>query len=544
MPDSGNSAAVLAAVFVDILIVAGLYVWTAASLQALFRKAGEQGWKGWVPVLNTITILQLGGYSGWWLLLVLVPVAGPIAVYVLYVMAAHRINRAFGFGGGMTVLAALLAPVWSSVLGWGSARWIGAEPVAAPGPVRTPASDSAPALAWAPPPAGGADAATVSMPADGPGHSDGPGSSDGPGPSDDSVPPGAPIVSVPVNGSAHDSVPSAPAPPSEPQATVAPPASAPAAAAVPPPISAGPRAALGLPTLSEDDELEGIDDLDQMFLGRGPFNGTAPASTSGAPQTGAASAPVAASRRAARAEEAASRGAGEGGFDTTQGASDLTDAPAAPRAASAPRPAEAPISQVPLAAAAPPSDPWAPPASEQPLRTPRRSPMPEPNEPFSETSAEVSAVIGAPRLGSPMAARSSVSALRNMPELPDPDSVFDETVVAPRRRPVWTLTPPAGSPIALHSTVLIVGRRPAADPAFPGAQLVDLVDETRTMSKTHARLELHDDLWTIVDLHSTNGVVLLDDDGGEVELSPGVARLATRRILLGDAEVRLGSDGA
>ena len=89
-----------------------------------------------MPILNLVVVLQLGGLSGWLYLLVLVPFAGPLIVWVCIVIAAHRINLAFGYGAGMTVLAALLFPVWATVLGAGSARWIGRERVGG-GPVRT-----------------------------------------------------------------------------------------------------------------------------------------------------------------------------------------------------------------------------------------------------------------------------------------------------------------------------------------------------------------------------------------------------------------------
>ena len=113
-----------------------LYVWIGLALSAVFRKSGEEPWKGWVPILNLVVVLQLGGLSGWLFLLVLVPIAGPLIVWVCIVIAAHRINLAFGYGAGMTVLAALLFPVWATVLGAGSARWIGRERVGG-GPVRT-----------------------------------------------------------------------------------------------------------------------------------------------------------------------------------------------------------------------------------------------------------------------------------------------------------------------------------------------------------------------------------------------------------------------
>jgi hypothetical protein len=192
-----------------------------------------------------------------------------------------------------------------------------------------------------------------------------------------------------------------------------------------------------------------------------------------------------------------------------------------------------------VAAPAPPAreaDRWAPPATRAPFRF-------EPYG-FSDTSGEVSAVAGAPVLGAPMAARSSVSALRGQPELPDAESAFDETILAARKRTSWMLVPPLGAPIPITQDVLILGRRPSFDPAFPAAQLVPIADETRTMSKTHARLELRDGTWVITDLDSTNGVVLIDLDGTEIEMAPGRPMPIVERFLLGDAELALARDSA
>ena len=61
-----------------------------------------------MPVLNIVVLLQLGGLSAWLLLLALVPFLGMLALWVLVIIACHRIGAAFGFGPGMTVLAALL----------------------------------------------------------------------------------------------------------------------------------------------------------------------------------------------------------------------------------------------------------------------------------------------------------------------------------------------------------------------------------------------------------------------------------------------------
>ena len=143
MTDIENSSGVALGVILFLVIVA-LYVWTALALSAVFRKSGQQAWKAWVPVLNQIVLLNLGGLSGWLYLLVLIPFAGPVILWGLLIVAYYRINLSFGHGLGMTVLAALLLPVWATILGFGPARWLGTEPGAAAfrnGPRRTAAPE-------------------------------------------------------------------------------------------------------------------------------------------------------------------------------------------------------------------------------------------------------------------------------------------------------------------------------------------------------------------------------------------------------------------
>ena len=123
-----------------------------------------------------------------------------------------------------------------------------------------------------------------------------------------------------------------------------------------------------------------------------------------------------------------------------------------------------------------------------------------------------------------------------------PTTRSSETIIAQPPQAHWSLVPPSGAAVPLSAEVVILGRRPVADPDFPDAQLVAIQDGT--VSKTHARLELRDDRWYVTDLGSTNGVLFATVLGTEVEATPGVETEAGDRFLLGDAEVRLvRSDG-
>jgi hypothetical protein len=166
-----------------------------------------------------------------------------------------------------------------------------------------------------------------------------------------------------------------------------------------------------------------------------------------------------------------------------------------------------------------------------------------PGEEFPELSEAVSAVAELPEAGSPRSARTSVSTLFTQSELPaiadDDVDALDRTVVTRRKRIPWMLVPPAGAPVALTSGVVILGRRPGPDAEHPDAQLIAISDETRTVSKTHARLQLRGEVWYVTDLDSTNGVLFATLMGTEVEAPPGEEIEAGERFFLGDAEVRL-----
>nr|WP_246376685.1 FHA domain-containing protein [Conyzicola lurida] len=103
----------------------------------------------------------------------------------------------------------------------------------------------------------------------------------------------------------------------------------------------------------------------------------------------------------------------------------------------------------------------------------------------------------------------------------------------------WRLVPPTGDAIPVTGTLLL-GRNPAASDRWPDAGLVALADETRSVSKTHALLELDDDAVWVSDLDSTNGVYVVTE-GAPVEVVPG-ERVQIRdgaAVELGDYVLRL-----
>ncbi|OJV98114.1 MAG: hypothetical protein BGO47_07345 [Microbacterium sp. 67-17] len=448
--------------------VIALYVWCALALSAVFAKSGEPRWKAWVPFVNLAALLVLGGIPGWWVLLLLIPGFGGVAVWILVIVAAHRVGLSFGYGGGMTVLAALLFPVWATVIGFGSARWIGREGRRRRGTVP--------------------DAAvfTTSDPA-------------GRAPSEPPPPPAPPAVS-----------PFAP-PPLE--------APAPGADTGSRSRASGSRAEDGWDILSAFTEAEQSPPAPMAPIAppaspsiSGWGETDQPDEPASPPETPAAPEPFAPPARAARPVETGATGLAP----SAEPIDDVTDAvPGAP----------APVSAVSGRSSYDDAPLFPPVADGEHWATGPDA------EPFPETSGAVSAIVGSPVAGSPRMARSAVSASA------DDEGDFDATLLAHRNRPRWSLVTAAGDEFELRAQVVILGRRPSPDPAHSGAQLVALDDVT--VSKTHARLELRGDQWHVVDLGSTNGVVVVSVTGSEIELAPGGEAPAGERLLLGDLELRL-----
>jgi uncharacterized RDD family membrane protein YckC len=91
---------------------------------------------------------------------------------------------------------------------------------------------------------------------------------------------------------------------------------------------------------------------------------------------------------------------------------------------------------------------------------------------------------------------------------------------APEVPPSALLIGENGLRYAVKSTA-VIGRNPVADPASPEAASIIVADETFSMSKTHARLEVDDTGLWVTDLSSSNGTTVVDASGASSELSAG-----------------------
>ncbi len=119
------------------------------------------------------------------------------------------------------------------------------------------------------------------------------------------------------------------------------------------------------------------------------------------------------------------------------------------------------------------------------------------------------------------------------PDLADND---ETRIVPPRTLPrAWRLTVPGIEGPVMVEGALFLGRNPSSTAEFPDAELLVVPDPSKSISKTHALLEVDNDGLWVHDLDSTNGVWVVLPGESPSEVVPG-----TRAALAPGADLELG----
>ena len=92
-PDQAAAAGAAAGMFAggmmlfSLIMIAVVYIIMALSLMKIAQKTGfkDKAWWAWVPILNMILNYNMGGYSGWWMLL-------PIGNVIVMILAWMKIS--------------------------------------------------------------------------------------------------------------------------------------------------------------------------------------------------------------------------------------------------------------------------------------------------------------------------------------------------------------------------------------------------------------------------------------------------------------------
>lgn len=132
--DAGLALAVLGIIFLVLIVV---YVIHSIFLGKVFKKAGVESWKAWVPIYNNWVILELGGQQGWIALLTLVPGAS-IVTAVFTCIAMYHIGLKLQKEGWFVLLAIFVPTVWIIWLAVDKSTWQGAGGTSAQPPAVPP----------------------------------------------------------------------------------------------------------------------------------------------------------------------------------------------------------------------------------------------------------------------------------------------------------------------------------------------------------------------------------------------------------------------
>ena len=138
----GGAALATTGILISIAVTALIrYLMTAIGYSKMYRKAGEAGWKAFIPVLNTYNNFKISWngkmfflYAAMYILLSLfggtqqllvslMGAAGGIALLVMAVMQNVKMAKAFGKGAGTGIALILFPGITSLILGLGKAEF-------------------------------------------------------------------------------------------------------------------------------------------------------------------------------------------------------------------------------------------------------------------------------------------------------------------------------------------------------------------------------------------------------------------------------------
>ena len=106
------------------IVYAVVVVLGIIAMWRVFTKAGRPGWAAIIPIYNTYTLIKVAGYSGWFLLLLLIPVVNIVILVVISLGVAKNFGKSgvFGFIGLF-----LFSIIGYLILAFGSAQYVGGD---------------------------------------------------------------------------------------------------------------------------------------------------------------------------------------------------------------------------------------------------------------------------------------------------------------------------------------------------------------------------------------------------------------------------------
>lgn len=110
-----GGAIVTLGIFLISLVLLGLYVYSSLAWYTVAKKLkNKNAWLAWIPIINIALVLQLGNFHWAWIFLLLIPVLGWIALFVIGIIALWRIFKKRKYPGWFSL--ALIIPEVGGIL--------------------------------------------------------------------------------------------------------------------------------------------------------------------------------------------------------------------------------------------------------------------------------------------------------------------------------------------------------------------------------------------------------------------------------------------
>lgn len=125
---SGQEATFMGMAFGSLIVFALIFwVISVVALWKVFEKAGEKGWKALIPFYNYWVLCEIAGRPGWWALSIfasIIPYVGWIAAFVVYIIVALDIGKAFKKSTAFSVVALIIFSfIGLLILGFGKDKY-------------------------------------------------------------------------------------------------------------------------------------------------------------------------------------------------------------------------------------------------------------------------------------------------------------------------------------------------------------------------------------------------------------------------------------
>lgn len=111
--------------FLGIILVIALIMYVVYSyfLSRIFKKAGVEQWKAWVPIYSTWMMLEIGKQKGWYVLLAFIPFVGTLITTIFIIIAEFNIGRSLGKSDAFVLLAIFMPIIWIIWLAIDNSKW-------------------------------------------------------------------------------------------------------------------------------------------------------------------------------------------------------------------------------------------------------------------------------------------------------------------------------------------------------------------------------------------------------------------------------------